>query len=105
MNKKKTKMNWQTTDYNDGVNVQKLGAAGFSFVFPDSSGHINSVVANRKGILPKPVRTITIRYRISTISGNPTFQFVDHSGGGGLPPNFRPRIARAFLRIVIGRAA
>jgi len=50
MNKKnKTKMNWRTTDYNDGVNIQQLGASGFSFVFPDSNGHINSVVANRKG--------------------------------------------------------
>jgi hypothetical protein len=100
MNKKKktkTKTNWGTTEYNAGVNVQQLGASGFSFVFPDSNGHINSVVANRKGVLPKPVRTISIRYRISAVSGNPTFQFVDHSGGGGLPPNFRPRIATSFL--------
>ena len=65
-------------------------------MFPDANGHINSVVANRKGVLPKPV-TISIRYRMSAISGNPTFQFVDHSGGGGLPPNFRPRIATSFL--------
>jgi hypothetical protein len=45
-------MNWRTTDYNDGVNIQKLGASGFSFVFPNSNGHINSVVTNRKGVLP-----------------------------------------------------
>lgn len=90
-------MKWKTTEYNSGVNIQKLGASGFSFVFPHPNGHINSVVAKRKGVSPNPVKTITIRYRISAISGNPTFQFVDHSGGGGLPPNFRPRIATSFL--------
>ena len=68
MNRKnKTKMNWRATDYNDGVNIQQLGASGFSFVFPGANGHINSVVANRKGVLPKPLKTITIRYRISAI--------------------------------------
>jgi hypothetical protein len=95
--KTKPKTNWQKTEYDAGVKIQQVGPSGFRFVFPGSNGHINSVVANRKGVLPKPVRTISIRYRISAISGNPTFKFVDHSGGGGLPPNFRPRIATSFL--------
>jgi len=54
--KNKTKTNWRTTDYNDGVNIQQSGLLGSVCVFPDSNGHINSVVANRKGRMPKPVK-------------------------------------------------
>jgi hypothetical protein len=30
--KKKASMNWRTTDYNDGVNIQQLGASKFELL-------------------------------------------------------------------------
>ena len=73
------------------------GLLGSVLCFPTLMATSTRWLRTAKVVLPKPVKTITIRYRISAISGNPTFQFVDHSGGGGLPPNFRPRIATSFL--------
>lgn len=91
-------MNWRTTEYNRDMQVIRTPNGGFYFDFPNENGRVNSIVADRKATLPfRPIKTVTIRYKITRQAGSPKFDYVDKTGQAGLPANFRPRISTGFL--------
>jgi|SRR5215472_16094574 len=96
-------LNWSLTQYDESIPFV-LNQHGFTLRFPDQSGQMNSLQADRKGAPIRKVKTkgkpffqIEILYHIRKVEGNPQFGYVDHSGTGNEAPNFRPCVSSDFL--------
>jgi hypothetical protein len=82
-------MNWKSTQWNQGVKLQKSAGIQFSFGFP--AGGLNAIQANRGALAIG--KTITITYNIRKTQGNPQFVSLDPAPSPpGLRPNFRPML-------------
>jgi len=84
-------MNWQNTQWNQGVSLQKTAGIQFAFRFPAAPGHVNAIQANRGAFALG--NTITVTYRVRKTEGNPKFVSLDPAPvPPGLRPNFRPML-------------
>ena len=84
-------MNWQSTQWNQGVSLQKSAGIQFSFEFPAPPGQVNAIQADRGAL--KIGQTITVTYWVRKTQGNPKFISLDPAPvPPGLRANFRPML-------------
>ena len=79
-------MNWQSTQWNEGLTLHQT-ANGFVFEVPLDNGHVNSIQSNIKPLALG--QTISLSYEVKKISGRPNFVALDGEG----PANFSVMIA------------
>lgn len=88
---------WSTlpgNNYNNGLTLQPLQGGEIYFDFPQNPGHVNMIEHRWQRGSVAVGDTVTITYRIRTLSGTPVFKSLEKGtpGNPGLPPNFRPMV-------------
>lgn len=78
---------WRLTPYNQGIVVNQIPPTGFGITIPPKPNYVNSI---QHSYQLKAGQTITVQYRVSTVSGKPIFKATE----GTNPANFSVMFAR-----------
>ena len=82
---------WELTPYNaKGLKITLIPPTGFWITIPPKPSYVNSI---QRRLQLKAGQTITVKYRVSTVSGTPVFQATE----GTDPANFSVMFARGLV--------